>query len=262
MEVEGFLERERDVVIRQRVSRSAALIVLFAVGLAGLLSTVGCGGGGSSPATSQGVPGGTGPVAACVNGSVAGYVGSSCSQESAVVYKFTSYSCTSTPPDICTSLGPHGENLAMDMDTSTPQSGNTILVGKTFLWDVTAGQMVDVVITGSVYGAASNQSWPHWHNTGVVGQTGDGTEENITTVGCGSNCLDSNNGVSDILCSATSPIANCTDQSSIIPYGPYYAHFNPATAANPYPLTIEIRLNGGSNGTANLYSVGTHLTKP
>ena len=29
--------------------------------------------------------------------------------------------------------------------------------------------------------------------------------------------------------------------------------------ANPYAMTIEVKLNGGTNGTATIYSVGLHV---
>ena len=196
-------------------------------------------------------------MAACVDGTVASYLGTSCSQ-GATVYHWTSYTCTSNPSSICGSLGPNGSNIAMAMDPNGPY---TILVGKTFLWNVSAGQSVDVVINGTVYGAVSNQNWPHFR--GVTGCVGGGTEENITTVSCSASgsCLDANQGVSDILCSETSPPANGTDQSSIAAYAPYRATFNPASSSSPYALTIEIKLNG-NQGAAALFSVGTHLIPP
>lgn len=217
-----------------------------------LLSLMACGGNAYSSLPPLG-----GPVLvpACVNGTVASYLGTSCSQPAGQVYRWSSYACTSTPASICTNLGTNGANLQMEMD---PNGNNTILVGRTALWDVTAGQSVDVVIDGTIYGANTNQNWPHFNN--LNGQSGDGTEENITTVGCGGNCLDARNGVSDILCSSGSPQANCTNQSTIAPYSAYSAHFNPATPTSPYPLTIEIKLNG-NGGTATLFSVGTHLGK-
>jgi len=197
---------------------------------------------------------GGGGVPACVNGTVASYLGTTCS-EGATVYHWSSYSCNSTPSSICVALGPNGSNLQMALDSNGPY---TLLAGRTSLWNVRAGQSVDVVIRGSVYGATTNANWPHFN--GLPGQTGDATEENITTVGCAAsgNCLDGHNGVSDILCSAEGPVANCTEQSTITPYNPDRATFNPAPSTNPYPLTIEIKLNGNS-GAATLYSVGTHL---
>jgi hypothetical protein len=250
-------------VVRYKTSRSGAVIILLTLGLAVPLAMVGCGGSSSTSSsmstTTPPPTTGAGNVAACVDGTVATYVGTSCSQEDATVYKWTGYSCNSTPPSICANLGTNGANIQMKMDTSSPAAANTILVGQTALWNVTAGQSVDVVITGTVYGAKSSLNWPHFN--GLAGQTGDGTEENITTVTCGSSCLNAKEGVSDILCSSSSPIANCTDEHTIDPYEPYQATFTPATSANPYPMTIEIKLNGNS-GSATLFSVGTHLTPP
>jgi len=215
-------------------------------------------GAGSLVAGPQPTSGGSGGIPACTNASVASYIGTSCSQEQgATVYHWSSYVCSSTPASICAALGPNGSNLQMEMDPNGP---NTILVGRTSLWNVTAGESVDVVMNGSISGASSNLNWPHFN--GLAGQSGDGTEENITTVDCASsgNCLDANNGVSDILCSATSPAANCTDQTSIGPYyGHYRATFNPAPAGAPYTLSIEIKLTGNT-GSATLFAVGTHLT--
>lgn len=246
------IERACDAMTGQGRSHSVSLLLpILACAL--LVSTVAC--GGNAYSSTPPPLGGPVLVPACVNGTVAGYLGTSCSQPAGQVYHWSSYACTSTPASICTNLGSNGANLQMEMD---PNGNNTILVGRTSLWNVTAGQSVDVVIGGTIYGGNSNQNWPHFN--GLNGQTGDGTEENITTVGCGGNCLDARNGVSDILCSAGGPAANCTNQSTIAPYSAYYAHFNPATSANPYPLTIEIKLNGNS-GTATLFSVGTHLGK-
>lgn len=244
-------------MVRQRKPCSVALIVLPALGLAAFFTTLGCGGGGSS--SSQGVPPVVPPVGpvqveACANGTVASYLNTSCS-EGATIYQWQSYTCNSTPSSICTALGTNGSNVNIQLD---PKGPYTLLMGRTTLWNVTAGQSVDVVISGTVYGSMSNGNWPHFN--GLNGQTGDGTEENITTVGCAAsgNCLDANNGVSDILCSAGGPPANCTDQSTIGPYSKGRATFNAAPSTDPYTLTIEIKLNGNS-GTATLYSVGTHL---
>ena len=227
----------------------ATIGMLAALGLAGVFFTVGCGGGSSAPPAAPFV---TGP--GCVTGTVASYIGTTCAQGN-TVYHWLSYSCTSTPSSICTSLGSNGSHLQMALD---PRGPHTLLVGRTAAWNVSAGQSVDVVITGTVYGATINANWPHFN--GLRGQTGDGTEENITTVGCSVNasCLDSLSGVSDILCSATSPAANCTEQATVIPYDPHRATFNAASASNPDSLKIEIKLNGNS-GTATFYALGTHL---
>jgi hypothetical protein len=192
-------------------------------------------------------------VKPCANGTVANYLGSSCSQGAAVTTWLT-YSCTSTPDSICAALGANGSNVNIRMD---PQGPYTFLVGKTTLWNVKAGQKVDVVIGGTVYGARGNGNWPHFER--MKGQTGDGTEENITTVDCGTNCLDANKGVSDVLCSATSPAETCVDQRKPGPYVKYQTQFQAAPPEHPYPFTIEIKLNGGNHGTATLYSLGAHL---
>jgi hypothetical protein len=192
-----------------------------------------------------------------VTGTVASYIGTTCSQGN-TVYNWLSYSCTSTPSSICSSLGTNGSNIQMALD---PQGPYTLLVGRTTAWDVTAGQSVDVVISGTVYGATSNGNWPHFKCVpGQRGQTGDGTEETITTVNCATSagCLDAHSGVSDILCSATSPVANCTEQGTITPYSPYKATFTAAPSTAPDGLSIEFKLNGNS-GSASLCSVGTHL---
>jgi hypothetical protein len=229
-----------------------APIALSSLALAILLAMTSCGGSSSSGPQGPSSPGG---VAACVSGTVASYLSASCSQ-GASVFHLQSYTCTSTPSSICTGLGTNGSNIQMALD---PQGPYTLLVGKTSLWNVTAGQSVDVVISGTVYGALSNQNWPHFLH--LQGQTGDGTEENKTTVDCllTGGCTDSNDGVSDVLCSADSPPANCTDQSSIAPYSAYRATFKAAPSTSPYAMTVEIKLNGGSTGTATLYSVGLHL---
>ena len=166
-----------------------------------------------------------------------------------------SYTCTSTPKSLCDSLGTKGSNLKIRLDPSGP---HTLLLGATRLWNVTAGQNVDVVIKGTVSGATTNQNWPHF--VGLRGQTGDGTEDNKTTVDCRSRGTCRNgNGISDILCTPDGPPANCTQQQKIDRYLSQRTTFDPATMANPYPLTVEIKLNGGTNGTATLYSVGIHV---
>lgn len=218
-----------------------------------VLWQAGCGGGGSSyqSSTTGGPPP---PTQACVTGTVASYIGTSCSQ-GGTVYHWVSYSCTSTPTSICDSLGINGANVAMAMDSSG-KGPYTILVGETTAWDVTAGQSVDVVISGTVYGAYHNDNWPHFR--GLRGQTGDGSEDNITTVGCSAmaTCSDSQNGVSEDLCDQNHP-QNCVDVSTIPTFDE--ASFGAAASAAPDSLTIEIKLNGGTSGTATLYSVGTHL---
>lgn len=191
-------------------------------------------------------------VAACADGTVASYLNTSCSQQS-TVYIWQSYSCVSSPTSICDGLGTNGASINMKMDPNGPY---TILVGDTSLWNVAAGQSVQVMIGGLVYGASANQNWPHFNQ--LAGQSGDGTEENKTTVACGNGCSDDMQGVSDVLCDASvSLLAPCTDQDSISAYPP--TRFVAATASNPYKLTIEVTLNGGTHGTATLHSVGTHI---
>ena len=180
------------------------------------------------------------------------------------MYTWSSYSCTSTPSTICDALGTNGANIQVHLDPNGPY---TLLWGATGAWDVTAGQNVDVVINGTVYGADDNQNWPHYRSsTGatIAGQSGDGSVETKTTVGCGaaSACTNDLNGVSDVLCSDSSPVANCDEQSSITPFNAYRATFDPAPSTSPYTLTIEIKLNGGASGSGDLYNLGTHLIPP
>ena len=138
-----------------------------------------------------------------------------------------------------------------------PNGHHTILVTSQGLWNVTAGQKVDVVISGNVYGATTNNNWPHFGTQ--LGQTGDGMEDNKTTVVCGSNCV-ALQGISDIPCTNTSPIPYCVDQDVIDPYLSQAAKFHAATADSPYPFTIEIKLDGGISGTATLLTLGVHLS--
>jgi hypothetical protein len=218
-----------------------------------MLLLVGCGGG-ATPAPAQGqVPNPIPGVSACADGTVASYMGTTCSQSPAVM-QWTSYSCTSVPATICSALGPNGANIKMKMD---PNGNHTILVVGQGLWNVSAGQSVDVVIHGTVYGAKTNNNWPHFGT--LLGQTGDGTEDNKTTVSCGANCV-ALQGVSDIPCSNTSPVAYCVDQVTIDAYLSQTAKFLAASASQPYQFTIEIKLDGGISGTATLQSVGIHLS--
>jgi hypothetical protein len=192
-------------------------------------------------------------IPACANGTVASYLGTTCSQAPATM-QWTSYSCVSIPSSICDALGPKGSNIHMRMD---PNGHHTILVSSSGLWNVTAGQRVQVIIKGLVYGATTNNNWPHFGN--LPGQTGDGMEDNKTTVFCRTNCL-TLQGVSDVPCSNTSPNPYCIDQNYIEPYLPLTAKFHAATADNPYNFSIIIRLDGGITGTATLKSVGVHLS--
>ena len=226
-----------------------SVVQLFAVSvlsLSGLITTLTLASCGGMPHGASG--------AACARGTVSTYIGTTCAQEQ-TVFHWSSYRCTSIPTSICGALGTNGSNIHMLLD---PRGPHTILVGDTTLWRVTAGQSVDVVITGSVFGARSNGNWPHFQ--GMRGQTGDGSEDNKTAVGCGENCLDVRHGVSDVPCSPSTTGVNCMDEPTVSPYVPDIATFNPAPPDNPYPLTLEIKLNGGTHGTASLHSVGIHVS--
>jgi len=234
--------------MRQKHSAPIAFIVLLSLSFALFLLVASSGPSGlvttAAAATQR----------SCPDGTVAGYIGTSCSQGE-TTFNWNSYSCTSNPKSICDSLGVKGANLKIRLDPNGP---HTLLLGATRLWNVTAGQNVDVIIKGTVAGATTNQNWPHF--VGLRGQTGDGTADNKTTVGCAARGTCRNgNGISDILCTASGPSANCTEQKKIDQYLSQRTTFDPATLANPYPLTIEVKLNGGSNGTATIYSVGIHV---
>jgi hypothetical protein len=203
---------------------------------------------------------GAASVPTCAKGTIASYLGTSCLQVT-TVYHWNSYSCTSNPPSICAKLETNGSNVNIMMD---PNGANTLLWQARGLWNVSAGQSVDIVIRGTVYGASANGNWPHYKSAngsgvGWVGQTGDGSVETITTVACGDHCKGGKHGESDVLCSATGPKEYCNETDRMIPYFPEGALFAPAPADDPYPLTIEIKLNGGKSGTASLWSLGTHL---
>jgi hypothetical protein len=191
--------------------------------------------------------------AICEPGTVASYIGTTCALPPAV-YRWISYSCTSTPSSICARLGRNGSEIHMRRDPNGP---NTLLLGDTQLWNVSAGQSVDIVIRGSVYGATGNLTWPHFYAQRA--QTGDGTEENITTVFCGENCI-SGEGVSAFRCTSTDPEENCIDQRRIGPYRKGVARFRATGPDSPYPFSIEIKLNGGTSGTASLRSLGLHIS--
>lgn len=239
---------------------------MAALGLALAVFAAGCGGGGSSTSQSTTTTTGGGappPLTACADGTVATYLGTSCS-EGNTVYSWSGYSCTSIPSGLCQALGTNGSNIQVKLDPNGPY---TLLWGATHAWDVAAGQSVDVMVTGTVYGAFDNQNWPHYRSSSgaaIAGQTGDGSVETITTVGCAvvSACTNSLNGVSDVLCDEGGPVANCNEQSSITPFNAYRATFNPAPSTSPYSLTVEIKLNGGTSGSANLWNLGTHLIPP
>jgi hypothetical protein len=38
------------------------------------------------------------------------------------------------------------------------------------------------------------------------------------------------------------------------------SRFRPASADSPYPFTIEVKMSGGTNGTASLRSLGLHIS--
>src|ERR1051325_8772671 len=91
--------------------RNLAFIGWSAVVLVLSISLLGCGGGQMNAPTPVSQNG----IAACTDGTVASYLGTSCSQLPSVMH-WTSYSCTSTPTTICDSLGPNGANVRMRMD--------------------------------------------------------------------------------------------------------------------------------------------------
>lgn len=210
----------------------------------------------------------------CVSGTVATYVGTTCELDAGgtsdkVTYVFNSaadggYTCTGTA-SICTSLGVNGANLAMKLDPVGPY---TLNVGNTDLWNVSGNESVDVKITGTVQGIVLNENWPHFN--GLLGQTGGGVEDDITTVNCSAthNCTDSLNGTSAVVCDAlTTNGPNCNDYrcpiltilARISCYNQDAAGMNDVTT--PYAFTIEVKL-AANGGTATFYGVGTHLLPP
>lgn len=216
-------------------------------------------------ATTGVASGGAGVAPDCGEGTVASYIGTACKQSPAVM-QWNSFACTSTPSSICTAMGVNGANLNMHMDPAG--NGHTILVAGNGLWDVTAGQTAHVTISGTIYGATQNDTWPHWENNQAIppittkpGQTGDGTEENKVTVNCAStsNCTNANGGISDIPCTSVTDIRSCNQQQTIGYYLQFGATFNAAPANAPYNFTIEIIMNGGTTGTASLKNAGVHL---
>src|SRR5438105_13817636 len=146
-----------------RTTKPYCLVVLWTACLTAVsaLVLVGCGGGTIPSQSSVSHTPVTGPlnvVSACKDGTVASYIGSSCSQLPAVM-SWTSYTCTSKPTSVCTGLGAKGSNIQIMLD---PNGKHTLLVIGKKLWNVTAGQNVDVVIKGTVYGATTNNNWPHF----------------------------------------------------------------------------------------------------
>jgi len=233
--------------MERKISPLIGISCLLAASLLLLSLVNGCGGE-NQPASP---PSGS----TCANGTVASFMGTSCTQET-TIFNFKGYSCTSAPTSICDALGINGSNIKMRQDPNGP---HTFLVGATSAWNVEAGENVHVTISGTVAGSMSNQNWPHFN--GLRGQTGDGVEDNKTTVYCSSvGACAAGAGVSDIPCTSTSPEAFCTDQPTIAPYLTARATFAPAPSNDPYPFTIEVILNGGTFGTATLYSVGVHLS--
>jgi hypothetical protein len=192
----------------------------------------------------------------CETGTVASYVGTSCSFQP-VVYHWESYSCTSTPASICDRLGRNGSGIHVRLDPNGPP---TLLIGGTHLWDVQAHESVDIVIRGSVSGATVNLTWPHFW-PGQPATTGDGSEENITTVECGPGCGPKNQGVSATRCSVSDAEENCSEHR-ITTYFGAIANFRAANPESPYPMTIEVKLSGGNSGSANIRSLGLHVGNP
>jgi hypothetical protein len=190
----------------------------------------------------------------CEPGTIASYLGTTCALPPAV-YHWVSYECTSTPSNICNRLGKNGEEIHVRRDPNGP---NTLLVGGTDRWNVKAGESIHVVIRGTVYGASGNITWPHFHQQRA--STGDGYEENITKVDCGENCIGEHNGSSAFRCDASSPDENCNEQHRIAAYMHNAARFNPAPPDKPYPFTIEVKMSGGTNGSASLRSLGLHIS--
>ena len=135
--------------MRETVSRFLALVMLFLSGLATVLILGGCGGASQPPMSRPPIS-----SAACATGTVASYLGINCSQGQAV-FHWSSYTCTSTPTSICNALGTNGSKIQMNMDPTGP---HTILVGNTSLWNVTAGQSVDVVISNCVINLAADKA--------------------------------------------------------------------------------------------------------
>jgi hypothetical protein len=190
----------------------------------------------------------------CEPGTIASYMGTTCALPPAV-YRWVSYECTSTPSSICNRLGKNGEEIHVRRDPNGP---NTLLVGGTDRWNVKAGESIHVVIRGTVYGASGNITWPHFHQQRA--STGDGYEENVTKVDCGENCIGGNDGSSAFRCDASSPDENCNEQHRIAAYMHNAARFQPAPPDKPYPFTIEVKMSGGTNGTASLRSLGLHIS--
>ena len=192
-------------------------------------------------------------IPVCEPGTVASYMGHTCALPPAV-YHWVSYECTSTPSKICDRLGEHGLEIHMRRDPNGP---NTLLVGGTDKWNVKAGESIHVIIRGTVYGATGNLTWPHFHSERAA--TGDGYSENITKVDCGDNCTQGD-GSSNFRCDSSAPEENCMEQRRIAPYQHAISRFRAATADNPYPFRIEVKMSGGTNGTASLRSLGLHIS--
>jgi hypothetical protein len=226
----------------KRMPRFTLLAVMFAVGV--MIAGVD---------RAQAAPDRDSFASECEPGTVASYLGTTCALPPAV-YRWLSYECTSTPSNICNRLGKNGEEIHIRRDPNGP---NTLLVGGTDRWNVKAGESIHVVIRGNVYGATGNNTWPHFHQQRA--STGDGYEENITKVDCGENCIQGD-GSSAFRCDASSPEENCSEQHRIAPYMHNVSRFRPASADSPYPFTIEVKMSGGTNGTASLRSLGLHIS--
>ena len=192
-------------------------------------------------------------IPVCEPGTVASYMGHTCALPPAV-YHWISYECTSTPSKICDRLGEHGVEIHMRRDPNGP---NTLLVGGTDRWNVKAGESIHIIIRGTVYGATGNLTWPHFHSERAA--TGDGYSENITKVDCGENCTQGD-GSSNFRCDASASEENCMEQRRIAPYQHAISKFRAASPDNPYPFRIEVKMSGGTNGTASLRSLGLHIS--
>src|SRR5512132_642355 len=107
----------------RKVWLAAGTVVLIAMAI--VLS--GCGGGGASTQNAAQQEN----ISACVDGTVASYLGTTCSQHPAVMH-WTSYNCTSVPSSLCAALGTNGANIRMKMD---PNGHHTILVTSSGLWN-------------------------------------------------------------------------------------------------------------------------------
>jgi hypothetical protein len=210
----------------------------------------------------------------------------SCWQNTSVL-QWTGYTCTDDAGEFCPGLGTNGSNLAMTLDHggclplySCP---NTIFVGRGSLpgWASSAtalsgSQWLDIVLSGSVYGATKFNPWPHYKRNGnnsIVGITCNGAPSASNcgsvewkfTVACGAGCGSggqgaANGSLSDMVCNySTIGGPECNEQSSEGPYASYNLFFSTAPASSPYAITAEmiVRANG-NGGTAWTEDNGMH----